>query len=108
MKSENSRNEGFSYYICLKIEGSGSETIPLTNGSLVAGEGLHRWRLQAGQREPAERGGGSAGGWRTFRRRRSQEIHPQNVAGKGGSVSEPDLRVGTVVAHDLQEDELNL
>ncbi len=29
--SQNSRNQGFSYYICLMIEGSGS--IPLTNGS---------------------------------------------------------------------------
>jgi hypothetical protein len=31
MKSQNSRNQGFSYYFCLMIEGSGS--IPLTNGS---------------------------------------------------------------------------
>ncbi len=35
--SQNSRNQGFSYYICLMIEGSGSRagsgSIPLTNGS---------------------------------------------------------------------------
>ncbi len=30
MKSQNNRNQGFSYYFCLMIEGSGS--IPLTNG----------------------------------------------------------------------------
>jgi hypothetical protein len=30
-ESQNSRNPGFSYYFCLRIEGSGS--IPLTNGS---------------------------------------------------------------------------
>jgi hypothetical protein len=29
--SQNSRNQGFSYYICLMIEGS--ESIPLTDGS---------------------------------------------------------------------------
>ncbi len=28
-----SRNQGFSYYFCLVIEGSGSRSIPLTNGS---------------------------------------------------------------------------
>ncbi len=36
-KSQNSRNQGFSYYFCLMIEGSGSragsESIPLTYGS---------------------------------------------------------------------------
>ncbi len=32
-KSQNSRYQGFSYYICLMIEGSGSGSIPLTNGS---------------------------------------------------------------------------
>jgi hypothetical protein len=31
-KSQNSRNQGFSYYFCLMIEGSGSGSIPLTNG----------------------------------------------------------------------------
>ncbi len=30
-KSQNSMNQGFSYYFCLMIEGSGS--VPLTNGS---------------------------------------------------------------------------
>jgi hypothetical protein len=30
---ENSINQGFSYYFCLMIEGSGSGCIPLTNGS---------------------------------------------------------------------------
>jgi hypothetical protein len=29
--TQNSRNQGFSYYFCLMIEGSGS--VPLTNGS---------------------------------------------------------------------------
>ncbi len=34
-KSQNSRNQGFSYYFCMMIEGSGvgSGSIPLTNGS---------------------------------------------------------------------------
>ncbi len=32
-KSQNSRNQGFSYYFCLMIEGSGSGSIPHTNGS---------------------------------------------------------------------------
>jgi hypothetical protein len=33
--TQNSRNQGFSYYFCLKIEGSGSGSgsMPLTNGS---------------------------------------------------------------------------
>ncbi len=33
--SQNNRNQGFSYYFCLMIEGSGSgsRSIPLTNGS---------------------------------------------------------------------------
>ncbi len=33
MKSQSSRNQGFSYYFYLVIEGSGSGSIPLTNGS---------------------------------------------------------------------------
>ncbi len=32
-KSQNSKNQGFSSYFCLMIEGSGSGSIPLTNGS---------------------------------------------------------------------------
>jgi hypothetical protein len=32
-KSQNSRNQGFSYYFCLMIEGCGSGSVPLTNGS---------------------------------------------------------------------------
>jgi hypothetical protein len=32
-KSQNSRNQGFSYYFCLMIEGSGSRSVPLTIGS---------------------------------------------------------------------------
>ncbi len=32
-ESQNSRNQGFSYYFCMMIEGSGSGTIPLTSGS---------------------------------------------------------------------------
>jgi hypothetical protein len=32
-KSQSSRNQGFFYYFCLVIEGSGSGSIPLTNGS---------------------------------------------------------------------------
>jgi len=32
-KSQNSGNQGFSYYFCLMIEGSGYGSIPLTNGS---------------------------------------------------------------------------
>jgi len=30
-KSQNSRSQGFSYYFCLMMEGSGS--LPMTNGS---------------------------------------------------------------------------
>ncbi len=30
---ETTRNQGFSYYFCLMIEGSGSRSIPLTSGS---------------------------------------------------------------------------
>jgi hypothetical protein len=33
-KSQNSRNQGFSYYFCLMIEGSGFGSVPLTNGSV--------------------------------------------------------------------------
>ncbi len=32
-KSQHSRNQGFSYYFCLMIEGYGAGSIPLTNGS---------------------------------------------------------------------------
>ena len=32
-ESQNSRNQGFSYYFCMMIEGSGSGSIPLTSGS---------------------------------------------------------------------------
>ncbi len=32
-RAQCSRNQGFSYYFCLVIEGSGSGSIPLTNGS---------------------------------------------------------------------------
>jgi hypothetical protein len=32
-KSQKCRNQGFSYYFCLMIDGSGSGHIPLTNGS---------------------------------------------------------------------------
>jgi hypothetical protein len=32
-ESQNSRNQGFSYYFCTMIEGSGSASIPLTRGS---------------------------------------------------------------------------
>ncbi len=40
-ESQNSRNQGFSYYFCVIIEGSGSESgsIPLTSGS-----GSGSWR----------------------------------------------------------------
>jgi hypothetical protein len=34
MKSQNSMNQGFSYYFCLMIEGSGSRSVPLTTGSV--------------------------------------------------------------------------
>jgi hypothetical protein len=30
---QNTRNKGFSYYFCMKIEGSRSGSIPLTSGS---------------------------------------------------------------------------
>ncbi len=32
-KSQNSRNQGFSYYFCLMIGRSGAESVPRTNGS---------------------------------------------------------------------------
>jgi hypothetical protein len=32
-KSQNSRNQGFSYYFCLMIKGSGSGSVPRTNRS---------------------------------------------------------------------------
>jgi hypothetical protein len=32
-KSQNSRNQGFSYFLCLMIEGSGSGDVSLTNRS---------------------------------------------------------------------------
>ncbi len=32
-ESQNSRNQGFSYYFCMMTEGSGSGSIPLTNSS---------------------------------------------------------------------------
>jgi hypothetical protein len=32
-ESQNRRNQGFSYYFCMMIEGSGSGYIPLTSGS---------------------------------------------------------------------------
>jgi hypothetical protein len=32
-ESQNSRNQGFSYYFCMMIEGSGTGSIPLTNES---------------------------------------------------------------------------
>jgi hypothetical protein len=44
-KSQNSRNQGFSYYFCLMIEGSGAgsgSSIPLTNGS-VSGRPKKMW-----------------------------------------------------------------
>ncbi len=34
-KSQNSINQGFSYYFCLMMEGSGSGSVPLANGSGV-------------------------------------------------------------------------
>ncbi len=38
-ESQNIRNQGFSYYFCMMIEGSGSGSIPLTSGS-----GSGSWR----------------------------------------------------------------
>jgi hypothetical protein len=57
-KSQNSRNQGFSYYFCLVIEGSGAGTVPLTNGSgsrrpkniRILRIRIHR--LQAGDKDP--------------------------------------------------------
>jgi hypothetical protein len=39
IESQNSRNQGFSYYFCMMTEGSGSGSIPLTDGS---GSGTRR------------------------------------------------------------------
>ncbi len=38
----NSRNQGFFYYFCMMIEGSGSGSIPLTNGS-GSGRPKNKW-----------------------------------------------------------------
>ncbi len=44
-ESQNSRNQGFSCYFCMIIEGSGS--IPLTNGSgSVSGRPKNMWRIR--------------------------------------------------------------
>ncbi len=40
--SQNSRNQGFSYYFCMMIEGFGSGSIPLTNGS-GSGKPKNKW-----------------------------------------------------------------
>ncbi len=44
-KSQNSRNQGFSYYFCLMIEGTGSGSVPLTNGS-GSRRSINIWILQ--------------------------------------------------------------
>jgi hypothetical protein len=36
-KSQNNRNQGFSYYFCLMMEGSEAGSVPLTNRSVFAG-----------------------------------------------------------------------
>ncbi len=46
-KSQNCRNQCFSYYICLLIEGSGSGSISLTNGSgCGSGRPKNIWMLR--------------------------------------------------------------
>ncbi len=40
--SQNRRNQGFSYYFCMMIEGSGFGSIPLTSGS-GSGRPKNRW-----------------------------------------------------------------
>ncbi len=43
-ESQNSRNQGFSYNFCMVVEGSGSGSIPLTNGSgFVSGRPKKMW-----------------------------------------------------------------
>jgi hypothetical protein len=67
-ESQNSRNQDFSYYFCMMIEGSGSGSIPLTSGS---GSGMPkntwiRWiririRIRIHNTALWGRGGGEAG-----------------------------------------------
>jgi hypothetical protein len=47
-KSQNSRNQGFSYYYRIMTERSGSGSVPLTSGSgsLIAGAGLYAFYAQ--------------------------------------------------------------
>ncbi len=42
-ESQNSRNQRFSYYFCLMIEGSGSGSIPLTNGFRIRIRRIRIW-----------------------------------------------------------------
>ena len=51
-ESKNSRNQGFSYYFCMMIEGSGSGSIPLTSGS-GSGRPKNMWiRIRIQNTEP--------------------------------------------------------
>ncbi len=45
-KSQNSRNQGFSYYFCLMIEGSGSGSVPLTKGFHIEACKVSPWSLK--------------------------------------------------------------
>ncbi len=59
-ESQNSRNQGFSYYFCMMIEGSGS--IPLTNASR-SGRPKNMWiRIR-----------------KRIRIRNTDQIHPQSI-----------------------------
>ncbi len=49
--SVNSKNLDFSYYICFMIEGSGSVTIPLRNGSGRGGGTQNTCKMQRGKIE---------------------------------------------------------
>jgi hypothetical protein len=44
-KSQNSRNQGFSYFICLMIVGTRSGSVPLTNGSRSRSPKIIRIRI---------------------------------------------------------------
>ncbi len=50
-ESQNSRNQGFSYYLCMMIEGSGSGSIHLTIGSRSGSITSYLWiRIREAQK----------------------------------------------------------
>jgi hypothetical protein len=54
-KSQNSRNQCFSYYFCLMIEGSGSGSLTNGSGSATIGVSVHRLNGQSSPSAPPRR-----------------------------------------------------